>query len=177
MRRRVDPVLWFPTAGSIRDRGYASGIRPTQTGSRHMVRWRFPDVVAIHGQAGRPGFLGHLPGSTRDSAHRRDEVTCGLLQRLGVRADTAPRSLATGPAIGSPDQRGRSRTRRRDCRWARAQQPAVPVIGVLSAQVFRGARVIVGDGRVIDDASSFGCWPSHDTVRISGRLRIINASR
>jgi len=37
------------------------------------------------------------------------------------------------------------------------QQPAVPLIGVLSAQVFRGARVIVGDGRVIDDASSFGC--------------------
>jgi hypothetical protein len=55
------------------------------------------------------------------------------------------------------------------------QQPAVPVIGVLSAQVFRGARVIVGDGRVIDDASSFGCWPSRDTVRISGRLRITNA--
>jgi len=51
---------------------------------------------------------------------------------------------------------------------AHAQQPAVPVIGVLSAQVFRGARVI-------DDASSFGCWPSHDTVRISGRLRITNA--
>ena len=24
-------------------------------------------------------------------------------------------------------------------------------------------------------ASSFGCWPSHDTLRISGRVRITNA--
>jgi putative tryptophan/tyrosine transport system substrate-binding protein len=67
---------------------------------------------------------------------------------LDRRASTArrrPRSLATGPAIGSRDQRGRSRMRRRTfiaglgstVLWpmaAWAQQSAMPVIGYLSPQ-------------------------------------------
>jgi len=78
---------------------------------------------------------GHIPQATRErrqdsrsglgcawNQHQRVSYVRGALangrhngsgakrRRLGLR----PRSLGTGPAIGSPDQRGRSRMRRRD---------------------------------------------------------------
>jgi hypothetical protein len=87
-------------------------------------------------------FSDHMSELGQVQTNAPQQMALGSIGEWAASLDLA-RSLATGPAVGSPDQRGRSRMRRREfiaglgstAAWpvvVQAQRAALSIIGVVS---------------------------------------------